>query len=178
MAALATIARPYAEAVFNLADAAGELARWSDELARLAAVATAPEVVDIIGDPNLSADQLYGVLAAGAPDIGSGAQNLLRLLIDNGRVSALPEIRAQFEALKLEREGVVDARIETAYPLADAQLAAVIAQLEERFRRKVKPEVSVNPELIGGVCITVGDEIIDASVRGKLAAMGTQLMKQ
>lgn len=178
MAALATVARPYAEAVFGLADAAGELARWSDELGRLAGVAIAPEVVAILGDPKVSPEQLYGVLAAGAPDIGAGAQNLLRLLIENGRVGALPEIRAQFEALKLEREGVVDARIESAYPLEDAQLAAVVAELEGRYRRKVKAEVSVNRELIGGVSITVGDEIIDASVRGKLAAMGTQLMKQ
>lgn len=175
MAELSTIARPYAEAVFKLADASGSLALWSTTLAELAALAAMAEVRTLIVDPKLTPDQIYGVLAA--PNLSQEAQNFLRVVIENGRVAALPEVRALFEALKNEREGFDDAVIETAFALDEAQVQSVVAQLENRFERKIRPSVTVNRELIGGMRITVGDEVIDASVRGKLAVMNTELSK-
>lgn len=177
MAEVSTIARPYAEAVFKLAEASGSLALWSDTLAQLAALAATPEVRALIVDPNLTPDQIYGVLAAGVPNLPQEAQNFLRTVIENGRVAALPEVRALFEELKNKREGLDDAVIETALALDDAQVQGLVAQLEKRFKRKIRPTVTVNRELIGGTRITVGDEVIDASVRGKLAAMSTALSK-
>lgn len=177
MAEALTIARPYAEAVFNLADAGGALTKWSQTLAVMAQVAANADVRAAIGDPNLDSGELYGLVAGACGDLATDAQNLLRVLIDNDRLSLLPEIRDLFEELKNEREGVVDAVIATAYPLADGELSALVADLEKRFRRKVNPRVSVDPELIGGVRVQVEDEVIDGSVRGKLAAMAAVLTR-
>ena len=101
----------------------------------------------------------------------------MRVLIENGRVGVLPEVRDLFVALKHEREGVVDADIASAFPLDDAQLATLVNELEARFKRKVKPNVAVDKELIGGIKVVVGDEVIDGSVRGKLAVMAAALAK-
>jgi F-type H+-transporting ATPase subunit delta len=177
MPELATIARPYAEAVFEVADAAGKLDRWSDVLARLAAVAASPDVQRLVGDPSVTEETLYGVLAGAAGDLPADAQNFLRVLIGNGRVAVLPEVRAHFEALKNERQGVIDAEITSAFPLEPAQLAALVKDLEARFKRRIQARVAVDRELIGGVTVVVGDEVIDGSARGKLAAMAAALAK-
>ncbi len=177
MAELATIARPYAEAAFEVADATGKLAAWAGALGRLAAVAVDPEVRRLLGDPGVTPDALYGVIAGAAGELPVEVQNLLRVLIDNGRVAVLPEVRELFEARKNEREGVVDAEIASAFPLDAAQTAELVKELEARFKRKVQPQVSVDKELIGGVWVAVGDEVIDGSVRGKLAAMAAALAK-
>jgi len=176
MAETATIARPYAEAVFGLADKAGKLADWSQLLGAMALAAAHPEVRALIGDPKMGAEQLYGLfvsLAGG--DMPAEAQNLVRVLIANDRLVLLPEIRELFEESRREREGVVEAEIATAYPFANGQLEGLVGDLERRFKRKVRPNVVVDPALIGGVRIAVGDEVIDGSVRGKLADMASAL---
>lgn len=177
MAENVTIARPYAEAIFALADPGGALDKWSRTLAVMAVVAANPELKATIANPNLSADQVYGLFAGACGDLATEAQNLARVLIENGRLAMLPEIREIYEELKNEREGVMDAVITSAYPLASGQLAALVAALERRFKRKVDAQVHVDAELIGGVRMQVGDEVIDGSVRGKLAAMAVALTK-
>ena len=177
MAELATIARPYAEAAFEVADREGKLAAWAAVLARLAAVASDPGCLRLVGDPLVTPDALYGVIAAAAGELPVEVQNFLRVLIENGRVAVLPEVCSHFEALKNAREGIVDAGIESAFPLDAAQTAELVTGLEARFKRKVRPHVSVDKELIGGVKVAVGDEVIDGSVRGKLAAMAAALAK-
>src|SRR5262245_14272666 len=104
MAEIATIARPYAEAVFKVADGEGQLAAWADVLDRLAAVAENTAVRELLDDPNVTSDQLYGVVAGAAGDLPAEAQNLVRVLIENGRVGVLPEVRGLFVVLKHERE--------------------------------------------------------------------------
>lgn len=177
MAEAVTIARPYAEAVFALADKGGDLAKWSRTLATMAAVSANPEVRRAIGDPNLSSEQVYGLFAAASGTLATEEQNFLRVLIENDRLAALPEIAAIYEDLKNEREGVVEAVITTAFPLDKQQLAALVGEIESRFKRKVQPQVNVDASLIGGVRMQVGDEVIDGSVRGRLAAMAAALMK-
>jgi F-type H+-transporting ATPase subunit delta len=177
MAENVTIARPYAEAIFALAEAGGALGKWSQTLAVMAAVAANPELRAATGDPNLSADQVYGLFAGACGDLVTEAQNLVRVLIENGRLATLPEIRDIYEELKNAREGVVEALITSAYPLDSGQLSTLVAELEQRFKRKVKPQVEVDAALIGGVRMQVGDEVIDGSVRGKLAAMALALAK-
>jgi F-type H+-transporting ATPase subunit delta len=178
MAEIATLARPYAEAVFKLADEQSRLGDWSGWLRTMAEVAGNADMQACIGNPQVSAGQLYELfLAACRAELPVEAKNFSQVLIRNRRLELLPEIRAQFEALKLEREGVVDAEIESAFPLDEAQVATLVADLERKFKRKVSPRVRVDRELIGGVRVTVGDEVIDGSVRSKLAAMATAIAK-
>ena len=177
MAEAVTIARPYAEAVFALADKGGDLARWSRSLATMAAVAADAGARRAVGNPNLTAEQVYGLFAAASGDLAGEEQNFLRVLIENDRLAALPEIAALYEELKNEREGVVEAVITTAFPLDKQQLAALVGEIEGRFRRKVRAQVHVDAGLIGGVRMQVGDEVIDGSVRERLVAMAAALMK-
>ena len=176
MAENVTIARPYADAAFELARGAGALGPWSEALDRLAVVAADPQMRDCIADPKLQPQQLAGLFfdVAGA-GLSAEQQNYVRVLVDNERLQVLPEIRDLFVALKNEHEGVKEANITSAFPMDDATLKALVADLEARFKAKLNVIVSVDPELIGGVKIAVGDEVIDASVRGKLANMAAAL---
>jgi F-type H+-transporting ATPase subunit delta len=176
MVELATIARPYAEAVFKIAASSGTLAEWSQTLSGLAMVAEQPEIQALLGNPRVPAVQLAAIFMSLGPT--SQAQELRHFVgtvIENGRLAALPQVATQFEQLKNEREGLVDAQIDSAFPLEPAQLAGLVADLERRYRRKVNPVVRIAPELIGGVCVTVGDEVIDGSVKAKLGAMAVAL---
>ena len=175
MAENVTIARPYADAAFELARGAGALGPWSEALDRLAPVAADSGMTACFSDPNLSAEQLYQLVLGVSGDLTAEQQNFVRVLVENERLQVLPEIRDLFVALKNEHEGVREAQIASAFPLDDAALAALKADLEARFKAAVNITVSIDPELIGGVRIAVGDEVIDASVRGKLANMAAAL---
>jgi len=176
MAENLTIARPYADAVFTSADAGGKLQAWSQALRRLAMIVSDPNMHNAIGDPKVGPEQLYGLVAAGTGDaLDAEAQNFVRVLIANDRLSVLPEIATLFDSLKDEREGVIEAQIQSAFPVDDASLAQLVGDLERRFKRKVRPQVTVDPALIGGALITVGDEVIDGTVRGRLASMASAL---
>jgi len=171
-----TIARPYAEAAFRLADAQGKLADWSATLANLSAVAADGRVRTAIGDPNFPAAKIAGLFIGILSGKLSGeAENFVRVLAENGRLEVLGEIRSQYEALKNEREGVVEAEITTAFEMDQAQLADLVARLEKRTGRKVKARVSVDKALIGGVKIAIGDQVIDGSARAQLGALETAL---
>jgi len=177
MAEIATLARPYAEAVFRLADSGGTLAIWSGTLRTLAQAAANPDMQECMSKYDLTHAQLQGLFLSLAPgEMSAEAKNFVQVLIENDRLAVLPEIFALFEDLKNEREGVVDALISTAFALEDAQLASLVADLEKRFKRKINPQVSIDRDLIGGVRVVVGDEVIDGSVRGKLNAMAAGLL--
>ncbi|THF64759.1 F0F1 ATP synthase subunit delta [Pseudothauera nasutitermitis] len=176
MAENVTIARPYADAAFELARGAGALGPWSEALDRLAAIAADPQMRACIADPKLTDDQLIQlVLDLGGSGLSAELQNFVRVLVANERLQLLPEIRDLFVQLKNEHEGVQEALIASAFPLDDATLSSLKSDLEARFKSKLDIQVSVDPELIGGVRIAVGDEVIDASVRGKLANMAAAL---
>ena len=176
MAETTTIARPYAEAVFGLAGKAGNAARWLEMLATMAQVAGNQEMQACISNPNVGEKALYDlVIALCKEDFPAEARNFVRVLIANGRLALLPEIHAQFAALKNESEGVLEAEIRSAFPLDNAQINGLVADISRRFKRRVQPRVTLDKDLIGGVHVTVGDEVIDGSVRGKLEDMATAL---
>ena len=176
MAEPSTIARPYAEAAFRLADAQGKLADWSATLANLSAVAADERVRTAIGDPNFPAAKIAGLfIGILSGKLTGEAENFVRVLAENGRLDVLGEIRSQYEALKNGREGVVEAEITTAFEMDQAQLADLVARLEKRTGRKVRARVSVDKALIGGVKIAIGDQVIDGSARAQLGALETAL---
>lgn len=177
MAESLTIARPYAEAAFKLARDANALPQWSDALSRLAAVASNDAARDLIGNPRVSGEQLASLVSDVAGTLSPEQRNFVQLLASNERLSVLPEIVGHFESLKNDSEGVIDAHIDSAYPLSEQQVNEVIATLQAKYGRKVKADVHVDPELIGGISIRIGDEVHDTSVRGKLAQLAEALMK-
>jgi F-type H+-transporting ATPase subunit delta len=178
MAEVTTIARPYAEALFRLAESDGQFDAWSALLERLDIAIADGDVRECANNPNVRASQLTDLLVSVMGDgVSAEAKNFVHLLVANRRLAAVPEIRELYETLRREREGVVEAEIASAFPLEEAQLKALVSDLERRFKRKVEPRTSVDKDLIGGVRIAVGDEVIDGSVRGKLAAMSTALLK-
>lgn len=175
MAESVTLARPYAEAVFALARDAKALDSWLDVLQRLAVVAQDERMRDLVNNPKVGAEQLAQILVDIAGKLSDAQKNFVRTLVENERVLVLPEIYELFVEQKNRHEGVKQAHVTSAFPLDDQTLKQLIAELEPRFKCKLETTVSVDPELIGGVRIAVGDEVIDASVRGKLATMATAL---
>ncbi|HET9977204.1 MAG TPA: F0F1 ATP synthase subunit delta [Burkholderiaceae bacterium] len=173
MAELATIARPYAEALFK----AGARAAEAEQVAALGAIAADGQLRRFADNPKVAAQQVFDLVSGVVKTpLAPAVANLLRTVIDNGRVAALPEIAAQFHALVNAQSGVSDATIESAYPIDAAQLADVKASLEKRFGRKLNASVVVKPELIGGVRVVVGDEVLDTSVAARLQQMKTALV--
>lgn len=176
MAELTTLARPYAEAVARLAKAGNAWSAWSDMLGLLATVAADPQIRALAEHPDVTREQLTGVLLAVCGDkLTAEGINLVHVLVENDRLAALLEIARLFEEMKAAEEGVLEAHIVTAFELSPGQLAALVARLEARFGRKVTATQEVDPALIGGVVIHVGDEVLDASVRGKLSELAATL---
>ena len=175
MAELATIARPYAEALFRVAKT-DDLNAWSGLVGEMAQVAANPDFSGFAHNPKIShAEVVSTFLSALKSPVNPQAHNFIGMLIDNGRLSLLPEIATQFHALKNAQEGAADASIVSAFALTDAQVSTLVGTLEQKFRRKLNPLVSVDASLIGGVRVVVGDEVLDTSVRAKLQQMQVAL---
>lgn len=176
MAESVTIARPYAEALFRVAKESGALAKWSEQIALLGQVAANPEARAAIGDPNVAAAQLVDFFkSACGTAVDAELSNFIQLLSNNDRLGLLPEIAGLYESYKQAEEGTKQAEIISAFPLDDNQVKALVPQLEAVFKTKLETKVAVDPELIGGIKVIVGDQMLDASVRGKLNAMATAL---
>jgi len=175
MAELATLARPYAEALFQVA-VKGDLTQASNELDALSNVAANPQLRQFADAPSAGAAQVFDVITSVVKTpLSDASKNLLRTVIDNGRLSVLPEIAAQFHALVNARSGVSDAVVYSAFAIEPAQLADVVAVLEKRFKRKLNASVQVQPDLIGGIRVVVGDEVLDTSVKARLEQMKAAL---
>ena len=172
MAELATIARPYAEALFKV----GGSAAAAEQLSSLAAVAGDAQLRQFAGNPKVESSQVYDLMAAVVKTpLSAHVGNFLRTVLDNGRLDALPEIAAQFQALVNAQSGISDATVYSAFPIDGSQLAEVAAVLEKRFARKLNASVVVQPELIGGIRVVVGDEVLDTSVKARLEQMKVAL---
>lgn len=166
---LATLARPYARAAFEAARDAGAATDWSEALALASSVFSDPEVRRLAHDPRVTSEQVFELFAAVggerfAPPFGS----FLRILLQNDRLNLLPEIAAQFEVLRAEAEQRIKVRVASAVALDDDQQARLRERLAKRYGREVDIENEIDPELIAGVVIHAGDQVIDGSVRGRL----------
>ena len=174
MAELATIARPYAEALFkaSMSDLSATAA-WLDELAAIGANA---QLLQFADNPRVTSEQVFDVISGIAKTkLSAPAQNFLHAVIDNGRLSALPEVAVQFREHLNKQNGSSDAVVYSAYDIDAASLSQVTAALQKRFGRTLNVSVKLEPELIGGIRVVVGDEVLDTSVKARLDQMKVAL---
>jgi F-type H+-transporting ATPase subunit delta len=178
MAEIATLARPYAEASFRSALEARDLAGWSGGLALAGAIAADAKMRDLLADPRLTrAQKLEIFFAVGGDRLSAPVRNLVTILVEGARAALLPEIAAQYEALKRAHESVLKARIVSAMPLSDAERDDLVAELSRKYGRRIEATVEVDAGLIGGARVHVGDEVIHASMRDALAQMAAALTR-
>jgi len=175
MAELATIGRPYAEALFK-ATSPADAPTAVEQIDALAAVAGHARLRQFADNPKVAAAQVFDVITSVARvPLADSARNLLQTVIENGRLNALPEIAHQFRVLVNARSGVSDAVVHSAFPIDAAQLPALVATLERRFGRRLNATVEIDPQLIGGIRVVVGDEVLDTSVAARLEQMKVAL---
>ena len=175
MAELATIARPYAEALFKASSSdLNSAAAWLDELA---VIASNVQLQRYAGNPGVTSLQTFDVMSGVVNTaLPASAKNFLKAVIDNGRISVLPEIASQFRALKNAKSGSSDATVFSAFELDGAAVADLLVTLEKRFEKKLNLKVELLPELIGGIRVVVGDEVLDTSVKARLEQMKAALV--
>jgi F-type H+-transporting ATPase subunit delta len=180
MAEKSTIARPYAEAVFQLANANGQLKEWSDSLQAIALIASDADMQSLLGNTSVGksqvADLLIDVAVSGSKDaLTEQGKNLVKLLAENRRLNVMAEISAQFETLKAEAEKTVEAEVIAATEVSPAQQAEIAAKLKARLGCEVSLKCSVDESLMGGAIIKAGDMVIDGSVSGQLNKLSVEL---
>lgn len=180
MAEISTIARPYAEALLKAVKESKEeglAQKLIPVLDTIDEIVADPKLKELASDPSLSSDQIYelirGMLDKAVPQ---EAENLLKLVIQNGRIEALPQITAQYRELLNHENKEADVTIETAFPLSDDQVADLIKALDKKFPGiKLLPKVVVDKDLIGGVRVIFGDKVLDGTVKARLAEMQSAL---
>ena len=175
MADAATIARPYARAAFEHAHAAGQLAPWGEMLARAGAAVEDERVAALIGNPHVQRAELVALIAEVAGAADDKSRNFVQLLADNGRLAALPQVAAQYAALRAEVENTVDVTVTSALPLTAEQSDKLVQALSRRLRRTVRLTATVDPSLIGGAVVRAGDFVIDGSLRGRVERLANTM---
>ena len=178
MAELATIARPYANAVFDVAKRKNAMDAWSRELAMLAAVTDDPSIGEVIASPAITSIQKANTIARVCGDaLGSEGRQFLHVLARNKRLHLLAEISAQFEELRAQEEASLDVEVISAYALNDAEQQRLIEAVGRRFKKEIQLTSRVDESLLGGAIIRAGDTVIDGSVRGKLNRLGETIQR-
>jgi F-type H+-transporting ATPase subunit delta len=165
----ARIARPYAQAVFEMARDTGNFPTWSEALSALAALAQEPQVNALFAHPGVAREELASVIIELCGDgLDEAGRNLVRLLARNRRLGALEAIAQQYELLRAEAERTIQAQVESALPVSEDHQRRIAEALEKRLGRRVELSVSTDDSLIGGAVIRAGDLVIDGSVRARL----------
>jgi F-type H+-transporting ATPase subunit delta len=176
MAEVTTLARPYAQALFSLAKETQTLDEWSSTLGFFGRVVQDETFKSVVNAPDFKLSDIEGLLLSICSDqVSKEAGNFIQLLVRNGRLSVLEDVALQYEALKAQDENMVNAVIQSAFDLNDAQIDAIAEVLSKKLEKKISPSVTTNPSLLGGVTVHVGDRVWDASVRGRLQQMAVNL---
>ena len=176
MAELTTLARPYAKAAFEFATAAGNLQFWYDALEVSSAVAEQPQVKEVLGAPNLSAEQKASIFLDVCGDqLDEKQKNFIRVLASNKRLELLPTVLQQFAAMKATQEKTIDVEVTAAYELSVDLINKLTQTLSTKLNRKVTIQGAVDTSLMGGAVIQMGDLVIDGSVRGRLAKLAERM---
>jgi len=176
MSDTASIARPYAQAVFELAKASGHFEQWSEQLALLSEVAEHADFKALIGDPRITRDQVETIIFQLTENaLDEQARNFVKILSHYRRLSALPLITRQYESLRAEDEGIVEAELETAFELSSQQCNELTRALESHLGRKVRLSSEINSDLVGGAVVRAGDWVIDGSIRAQLNKLASSL---
>lgn len=171
-----TIARPYAEAVFQRALESDKLDLWSDMLGLLGTAVADPALSGLLANPKLTiAQKTELMLEIGGGRLNDEGQNLVKLLAANGRLGVIREIAAAYEQRKAEHEGTVDVLVTTAFPLKPAEEQKLSSALKAKLGREIRITSKEDPELIGGFRLSAGDLVIDGSVSGQLSQLAHQL---
>ena len=172
-----TIARPYAQAVFELASEGGNSSEWSDAIALLSKIVADEQMQGLLNNPKVSNEQLFDIVTSiGGQGLSAQSQNLVRVLIDANRLEYAPQISELFEALRAEAEGTVDVEVSSAYELDQGQQDKIAEAIAARLGKKVKISATVDSSLIGGAIIRANDAVIDASIRGRLTELASDLV--
>lgn len=178
MAETTTIARPYAQAVFELAREQKRFADWSEMLGFAAAVASNDEMQTLLDNPRLTRDQVVElVLTVCEGQLDDNGRNLIRLLAENGRLPVLPEIAALYEQERARAEGILEAEVISAQALSEVQKAGLAKALAKRLGREISLKCSLDASLLGGAVIRAGDMVIDGSAVGRLEKMHNELLR-
>lgn len=171
-----TIARPYAEAVFEQAQEENALKSWSELLAALSAVVSDPQMHRLLQNPRVSSDQLveivHGVIGEG---LSKTQSNFVRLLAEAERLQFVPEMGELYEQRRQDVEGLANVEVISAYPLEDAQRNHIAEIMARRLSRRIELSERTDETLIGGAIIRRGDSVIDASIRGQLNELRNEL---
>jgi len=171
-----TIARPYAQAVFERAVETEKLDLWSDMLGLLGSAVKDPALSGLLANPKLTTEQKTELmLEIGGGHLNEEGQNLVKLLADNGRLGVIAEIADAYEQRKAEHEGTVDVMVTTAFELKPAQEEQLSNALKAKLGREIRITSDIDPELIGGFRLRAGDMVIDGSVSGQLSQLAQEL---
>ncbi len=171
-----SVARPYAVAAFDEASKQGELKSWSDTLQSAVHAVANPEVYALITSPRVTLAQLESLMLALCGDTISAAErNFIKLLVENQRLILLPEIAAMYELMRAEAEQCADVVVTSAFDLDEPQKQKIIAAMKRRLGQEIRLSCETNRELLGGVIIRAGDQVIDGSVRTHLSALANAL---
>ena len=178
MSELTTAARPYANAVYQLAAQSSALATWGDALALMSLVSTDAAIVEKLSSPQLSKERKGELLLAVIGDkLDDQQKNLVRLMAENNRLVLLPTVAELYEQYRADAEGHIVAEVTSAFPLSDEQQASIASALKNKMGRDVTITTSTDKSLIGGVVIKAGDTIIDGSMKARLAALASTLSR-
>lgn len=178
MAELATLARPYAGAVFAMAKQDQALDRWSRMLGFLAGAAADSKVKRLLDAPGMAELQRASRLAEICGDeLDDQGRKFVEVLAVNKRLNLIAEVREQFEVLRAQEQQSLEVAVTSAYPLSESQSERLKTALQQRFDKTVNLTSEVDSSLIGGVVIRAGDTVIDGSLRGKLNKLGETLAR-
>jgi len=176
MAETITVARPYAVAAWRHAEAEGKADLWAEMLELMANIVRNETMATIVKDPRIDADRLVQLML----DICGGrindtAESFVRLLVENGKLSLMPEVEAVFSALKSEAGGAVNGTLLAAYPVNAKFEQAIAGAMQKKLNREVNFTTEEDKSLLGGVIVRVGDMVIDASVKGQIESLANEL---